>query len=364
MFLSKHRGFLLKNKLLAREEKNMSILSGLSKIYAGAVDAVCDTTKGVVNTAKNTTYSVGSLLSGNTDKAAQYGKAAVDGVTDTFKNGAAAVGKVVEGTAQLTEGTLDVIQQGAHALDDFIPSQNAAETETNEATMPPETPIEVIETKDLPPMFETAPTTTAKAEEAKNPKPAEVAKQPTQSANKGGKLKLDVMEAYDSTGNATQLLNENDEEGNNYYRANDLFANIKKETQKTQEVEEVVAQVIDELGNPTAEDAKAFHIAGKSAGVSGYTEMAGKGKGTAAYNMFLDINDDDFTTREVEKNGKKETIAFLDKDKTDGEITVFGSEIVGGKEYLTLVDKDGKAHYFDKDNQLSEIKLNPKFFEN
>jgi hypothetical protein len=44
--------------------------------------------------------------------------------------------------------------------------------------------------------------------------------------------------------------------------------------------------------------------------------------------------------------------------KSDGSITVFGSEIVDGKEYLTLRDKEGKVHYFDMKDGLKESDLN------
>ena len=49
-----------------------------------------------------------------------------------------------------------------------------------------------------------------------------------------------------------------------------------------------------------------------------------------------------------------QTNHYLDMTKTDGSITVFGSEIVDGKEYLTMRDKDGKVHYFDPKNDLKE----------
>ena len=158
----------------------------------------------------------------------------------------------------------------------------------------------------------------------------------------------------------------------NYYRANTVFGDIatkkveyptqqfiaselKKETQKTGDiVEDVTVKVDANFDSETARDLKAFDIAAKPAGVGGFTEMFAKGKGTDAFNLFLEVNADDFTAIETEYKGKTETNHYLDMTKTDGSITVFGSEIVDGKEYLTMRDKDGKVHYFDPKNELKE----------
>ncbi|MBO5447589.1 hypothetical protein J6A34_08800 [bacterium] len=158
----------------------------------------------------------------------------------------------------------------------------------------------------------------------------------------------------------------------NYYRATTIFGDIaskkeqypdqpfvesalKKETQKTKDiVEDVTVKVDANFDSETARDLKAFDIAAKPAGVGGFTEMFAKGKGTDAYNLFLEVNADDFTVRETEYKGKTESNAYLDMSKSDGSITVFGSEIIDGKEYLTMRDKDGKVHYFDPKNDLKE----------
>ncbi|MBO5386217.1 hypothetical protein J6A64_07870 [bacterium] len=158
----------------------------------------------------------------------------------------------------------------------------------------------------------------------------------------------------------------------NYYRATTIFGDIaskieqypdqpfveselKKETQKTKDiVEDVTVKVDANFDSETARDLKAFDIAAKPAGVGGFTDMLAKGKGTDAYNLFLEVNADDFTVRETEYKGKTESNAYLDMSKSDGSITVFGSEIIDGKEYLTMRDKDGKVHYFDPKNDLKE----------
>ena len=162
----------------------------------------------------------------------------------------------------------------------------------------------------------------------------------------------------------------------NYYRANTIFGDIatkkeqypdqeflpsviKAQTQATTDVvEDVTVKVDANFDSSTARDLKAFDIAAKPAGVGGFTDMNAKGKGTDAYNLFLEVNADDFTVIETEYKGKTESNAYLDMTKTDGSITVFGSEIVDGKEYLTLRDKEGKVHYFDAKDGLKEADLN------
>lgn len=153
--------------------------------------------------------------------------------------------------------------------------------------------------------------------------------------------------------------------GQNYYRATHIFGDIatKREqypnqpfrestirsmTEATPEVERVVVNVTNEGLNETNRDLKGFDIAAKVAGVGGFINMNGKGNGTDAYRMFLTINADDFTEKTTTgRNGKQETTAYFDNAKSDGEITTFGSEIVSGRQLLTLTDKDGKVHYFD-----------------
>jgi hypothetical protein len=162
----------------------------------------------------------------------------------------------------------------------------------------------------------------------------------------------------------------------NYYRANTIFGDIaskkeqypdqpfveselKKQTQSTTDVvEDVVVKVDANFDSETHRDLKAFDIAAKPAGVGGFTDMNAKGQGTDAYDLFLEVNADDFTVRETEYKGQTESNAYLDMTKSDGSITVFGSEIVNGKEYLTLRDKEGKVHYFDMKDGLKEADLN------
>lgn len=154
----------------------------------------------------------------------------------------------------------------------------------------------------------------------------------------------------------------------NYYRANSVFGDIatkkeeykeqefkeselKKITQSTEEVEDVVVEVKAQFTSDTARDLQAFDIAAKPAGVGGFKEM----NNTEAYNLFLKVNADDFTIRETEYKGKKEAKMYFDTSKSDGKVKVFSSELVNGKEYLAMRDADGNVHYFDKENGLNEV---------
>ncbi len=191
----------------------------------------------------------------------------------------------------------------------------------------------------------------------------------------GQKLELNEELKFNSaqiknpeTGKTTELQ---DKTGNtNYYRANSVFGDIatkpneyknqgfqesklKEITQSTPEVEDVMIDIDAEFTSNTARDLQAYDIAAKSAGVGGFKDM----NNSDAYKLFLDVNGDDFTMRETEYKGKKEVKAYLDSDKTDGVITVFSSEIIDGKEYLTMRDKEGKVHYFDKNQGLKENNL-------
>jgi len=182
-------------------------------------------------------------------------------------------------------------------------------------------------------------------------------------------LKLNSVSIMNTEQGTTQVLK--DKTGNtNYYRANTVFGDIaskpedypdqnrvqselKAITQATPEVEDVEINVRGLFTSETARDAQAYDIAAKPAGVGGFKEM----NGTDAYKLFLKVNSDDFTVRESEYKGKVESKAYLDVTKSDGKITVFSSELVNGKEYLTMKDKDGNVHYFDKENNLSETKF-------
>ena len=78
---------------------------------------------------------------------------------------------------------------------------------------------------------------------------------------------------------------------------------------------------------------------------------------TKAYEFALSMNRDDFTVRETEYKGKKETHAYFDNSKSDNNITLFATEVVNGKEYIAMKDKEGKVHYFDKSDNLKEIEI-------
>jgi len=156
---------------------------------------------------------------------------------------------------------------------------------------------------------------------------------------------------------------------NNYYRANSVFGDIatksdeynqpyvksklKEITQSTTEVENVEVDINANFSSRTARDLQAYDIAAKPAGVGGFKDM----NGTDAYKFFLEVNADDFTEIETEYKGQKEIKAFLDTGKTDGKIKVFSSEIINGKEYLAMRDKEGVVHYFDVENGLKEVTI-------
>lgn len=162
-----------------------------------------------------------------------------------------------------------------------------------------------------------------------------------------------------------------DETGNtNFYRSTSIFGDIatkkyqypdqpfiesklKQITQDSEEVEDVELDVTPSFTSETSRDLQAFDIAAKPAGVGGFSQM----NGTDAYNMFLQVNADDFTVRETEYKGKKELKAYLDKSKSDGKIKAFSSEIRNGKEYLAIRDNEGKVHFYDMENKLQEVQF-------
>lgn len=158
-----------------------------------------------------------------------------------------------------------------------------------------------------------------------------------------------------------------DQDGNtNYYRAVSVFGNIatkKKEFPTefkesklklyTQDEEGIVETVILDIEGDltlTSRDGQAYDIAAKAACVGGFKDM----KGTDAYKFFLEINKDDFTTRETTFKGQIEKKEFFDASKSDGKITLFSSEKINGKEYLAMHDKEGNVHYFDIEDNLKE----------
>jgi hypothetical protein len=193
-----------------------------------------------------------------------------------------------------------------------------------------------------------------------------------QKINLKDEVRLNSVSVFNPETNQETKLK--DTTGNsNYYRTNCIFgdiatkpdeyegqnytpSNLREITQATPEVEDVTIDIKGFFTSETARDAQAYDIAAKPAGVGGYSGM----NGTDAYNLFLQVNADDFTTRESEYKGKVETKAYLDPSKSDGKIKVFSSEIIDGKEYLALRDNDGAVHYFDKENKLNEVHINQK----
>ncbi|MBO5737843.1 hypothetical protein J6R97_00725 [bacterium] len=132
-------------------------------------------------------------------------------------------------------------------------------------------------------------------------------------------------------------------------------------TKTTEYVENVVANVRGFFTNETSRDAKMRDIFAKQIGTwtkGGETVGGGfKLEQTDAYKFALSMNADDYTVRETEYNGKKETHAYFDNTKSDNNITLFATEKVNGKEYIAMRDKENKVHYFDKSNNLSEVTL-------
>jgi len=164
----------------------------------------------------------------------------------------------------------------------------------------------------------------------------------------------------------------------NYYRANDVFgdtATKKNEypnqgfvdsalnimTKATEYVEDVVVSVRGFFTNATSRDAKMADIFAKQIGTwTNGDKTVGGGfalEQTDAYRFALSMNNDDFTTRETEYKGKKETHAYFDNTKSDNNITLFATEEIDGKEYIAMRDSEGKVHYFDKSNNLKEIEM-------
>lgn len=180
------------------------------------------------------------------------------------------------------------------------------------------------------------------------------------------------LEIKNNDAKKTTVLQYPDKKERNYYRATEVFGDIatkknnypnqlpqisylKAITQATKTVEDIVVKIKSNLGLADR-DGQAYDIAAKAAGVGGFTDMFGKGKGTDAYKFFLEVNSDDFTIRESEYKGKKEIKEYFDSNKSDGKIKLFSSEIINGNEYLAMRDKKGVIHYFDVANGLKEDK--------
>lgn len=164
----------------------------------------------------------------------------------------------------------------------------------------------------------------------------------------------------------------------NYYRANDIFgdsATKKNEypnqgfvasalntiTKATEYVEDVVVNVKGLFHNLTTRDAKMADIFAKQIGTwtnEGKTVGGGFAlEQTEAYKFALSLNADDYTIRETEYKGKKEEHAYFDNTKSDNNITLFSVEEINKKEYLAIRDNEGNVHYFDKSDNLKEVKI-------
>ena len=164
----------------------------------------------------------------------------------------------------------------------------------------------------------------------------------------------------------------------NYYRASDVFGDIatkkdnfpnqpfvpsalNEKTKATTVVENVIAKVDGEFAKKDARDAKMADIFAKQIGTWSTGEKTLSGgfslEKTDAYKFALSQNSDDFTVRETEFKGKKETHAYFDTEKTDNNITLFSLENVKGKEYFTMRDKNNNIHYFDRADNLKEVQI-------
>lgn len=164
----------------------------------------------------------------------------------------------------------------------------------------------------------------------------------------------------------------------NYYRANEVFGDtatkkneyhnqgfiesaLNLKTKATEYVENVVANVRGLFANGTARDAKMADIFAKQIGTwTNGEKTVGGGfalEQTNAYRFALAMNSDDYTMKETEYKGKKETHAYFDNTKSDNKINLFTTEEINGKEYLAMRDADGNVHYFDKADNLKEVQI-------
>ena len=113
--------------------------------------------------------------------------------------------------------------------------------------------------------------------------------------------------------------------------------------------------------NETSRDAKMADIFAKQIGTwTNGDKTVGGGfalEQTDAYKFALSTNCDDYTTRETEYKGKKETHAYFDSTKSDNSVTLFSTEEINGNEYIAMRDSEGKVHYFDKSDNLKEVEM-------
>ncbi len=164
----------------------------------------------------------------------------------------------------------------------------------------------------------------------------------------------------------------------NYYRANGIFGDtatkqkeypnqrfvesrINNRTKSTEGVEDVTLDINGFFVEKTARDAKMADIFAKQIGTwMSDGKVVGGGfalEKTDAYKMALQVNSDDYTIRETEYKGQKEQHAYFDTAKSDDLVTLFSTEVIDGKEYIAIRDDSDVIHYFDKSDNLKEVKL-------
>jgi len=185
-------------------------------------------------------------------------------------------------------------------------------------------------------------------------------------------LSINNVSIFNHEQNQVDIMTSNQ---TNYYRATDIFGDVatkktefpeqefvpsalNETTKATPEVEDVVANVSGLFVSETPRDAKMADIFAKQIGTweaDGQTVSGGFAlEKTDAYRFILEQNTDDYMSRTIEYNGKKEEHAYFGNPESDNNITLFSLEVIEGKEYFTVRDKDGVIHYFDKSNNLSE----------
>ncbi len=188
-------------------------------------------------------------------------------------------------------------------------------------------------------------------------------------------LRLNKVSVFNNEQNETETIKSTQK---NYYRANDVFGDvatkqsefpeqkfvpsrINEKTKSTNIVENVVVNIRGFFTGRTSRDAKIADIFAKQIGTWQKEDKAVSGgfalERTDAYKFALAQNSDDYTIRESIYNGQKEKHAYFDNTKSDNNVTLFATEIVNGKEYIAMRDKDNKVHYFDKSNNLSEVQI-------
>lgn len=188
-------------------------------------------------------------------------------------------------------------------------------------------------------------------------------------------LRLNNICIFNEETNETEKMQSNEK---NYYRANDIFGDIatkkqdypnqafipsqlNEKTKATTVIENIVANVRGFFTGKTPRDAKMADIFAKQIGTWQNNSKTVSGgfalEKTDAYKFALSQNTDDYTIKENEYKGKKEEHAYFDNTKSDNKITLFSTELINNKEYLTMRDSENNIHYFDKSNNLTEVEL-------